>query len=253
MASPVTREQLKEYCLRKLGKPVLEVNIDEDQMEDRIDEGLEMYREYHSDSLVKVYLKHLVTADDVTNGYIPISSNVVFISKLFPVQSSVASGQGMWSIKYQMMLNDLAFMKSYTGMGDLAYYSQLQQHLSLLDMTLHGQPQTDFVRLQDRLYIHGEFENQGIVAGQYLVVEAYEKIDEGSFTQIFNDIWLKRYITALFKRQWGQNLSKFDQMQLPGGVMINGMQIYQDALGELESLEEELRSTYELPVDFFVG
>ena len=142
-------------------------------------------------------------------------------------------------------------MTSY--IGDLAYYEQVQQYLSLLDMRLNGTPQVDYVRKQNRLYIHGEFEEEDVKEGDYVVAEVYSIIDESDHTAVWNDMWLKEYTTQLIKLQWGSNLIKFEGMQLPGGVTLNGRQLYEDAMQELERLREKLRNDHELPVDFFVG
>lgn len=250
MANPSTRQGLIDYCLRRLGDPVIEINVDEDQLEDRVDEALQYYREYHSEGTYRGYLQHLVTESDVTNKYISISSNIQHVTKLFKVSSSLFT-RNMFSIKYQMHLNDIASMHSY--IGDLAYYEQVQQYMSLLDMRLNGSPQVDYVRKQNRLYIHGEFEEEDIKAGEYIVAEVYSIIDTNDHTAVWNDMWLKEYTTALIKQQWGANLIKFEGMQLPGGVTLNGRQIFEDALQELERLREKLRNDHELPVDFFVG
>ncbi len=251
MANPTSRDTLIDYCKRQLGDPVLEINVDEDQVEDRIDEALQYYQEYHSDATIRTYLKHLVTADDVTNEYIPISSDVLYVSRLFPVSSAFNSSFNFFDIKYQMMLNDIADLQNFAG--DLAYYEQMQQYLSILDMKLNGHPQTTFARHQDRLYIHGEFKSQDIKEGEYIVAEIYSILDPDSHTSIYNDLWLKEYATALIKRQWGMNLLKFDGVQLPGGVLLNGRQLYDDATADIDRLRERIRSEFELPADFFMG
>ena len=250
MANPTSRNSLIEYCLRRLGSPVIEINVDPDQLEDRVDEALQYFREYHSEATYRGYIQHLVTADDVTNKYISISSNVQQVTKLFKLSAALFT-RNMFSIKYQMHLNDIANMHTY--IGDLAYYEQVQQYLSLLDMRLNGSPQVDFVRKQNRLYIHGEFEEEDIKAGEYIVAEVYSVISESDHTAVWNDMWLKEYTTALIKQQWGSNLMKFEGMQMPGGVTLNGRQLYEDAVQELERLREKLRNDHELPVDFFVG
>jgi hypothetical protein len=251
MANPTSRDTLIDYCKRQLGDPVLEINVDEDQIEDRIDEALQYYQEYHSDATIRTYLKHLVTADDVTNEYIPIASNILYISRLFPISSSFNSSFNFFDIKYQMMLNDVADIQNFAG--DLAYYEQMQQYLSILDMKLNGHPQTTFARHQDRLYIHGEFKDGDIKEGEYIVAEVYTVLDPDSHTTIYNDLWLKEYATALIKRQWGMNLLKFDGVQLPGGVLLNGRQLYDDATADIDRLRERIRSEFELPADFFMG
>lgn len=148
-------------------------------------------------------------------------------------------------------MNDIANMGSYVG--DLAYYEQVQQYLSLLDMRLNGTPQVEYVRKQNRLYIHGNFDDGDIKEGEYIVAEVYSVIDGATHTAVWNDLWLKEYTTALIKHQWGANLIKFEGMQMPGGVTINGRQIYEDALQDIERLRERIRLEHELPADFFVG
>ena len=251
MATPTSRATLIEYCKRRLGDPVLEINVDEDQLEDRVDEALQYYREFHSDATVRTYLKHQITAQDVTNEYITLANNIIFVSKMFPLQSSFQSSRNFFDIKYQMMLNDIADLMNFAG--DLAYYEQMQQYLSLLDMKLNGQPQVQFSLKQNRLYIFGDFQDDDINEGDYIVAEVYTEINDSDHTSIFNDMFLKEYTTALIKQQWGQNLIKFEGMQLPGGVILNGRQIYDDATGEIETLRQRVRDEHEFPPDFFVG
>ena len=251
MAPPNSRDTLIDYCKRRLGDPVLEINVDEDQIEDRIDEALQYYQEYHSDATVRTYLKHQVTASDVTNKYIPIASDILYISKVFPLSSSFNSSFNFFDIKYQMMLNDIADMATFAG--GLAYYEQMQQYLSLLDMKLNGHPQTQWSRHQDRLHIFGDFNDDDIKVGEYVVAEVYTLIDPDTHTSIYNDMWLKEYTTALIKQQWGMNLIKFEGVQLPGGVILNGRQLYDDASTEIENLRQRIREEHEFPADFFVG
>ncbi len=251
MANPNSRDSLIEYCKRRLGDPVIEINVDEDQLEDRLDEALQYYQEYHSDSTLRTYLKHLVTADDVTNEYIPLASDIMFVSKMFPIASNFAMSKNFFSIKYQMMLNDIADIQNFAG--DIAYYEQMQQYLGLLDMKLNGTPQVQFTRKQNRLYVFGDFQDKDIKEGDYIVAEVYKIIDPNTHTSIYNDMWLKEYTTALIKQQWGANLIKFEGMQLPGGVILNGRQIYDDATGEIDKLRETIRLEHEMPADFFVG
>ena len=251
MAVPTSRPTLIDYCKRRLGDPVLEINVDEDQLEDRIDEALQYYQEFHSDATVRTYLKHLITTDDVTNEYITLSSDIIFVSKLFPVSSSFGTSFNFFDIKYQMMLNDIADLQNFAG--DLAYYEQLQQYLSLLDMKLNGLPQVQFSRRENKLYIFGDFSDADIQADEYIIAEVYSVLDPDTNTSIYNDMWLKEYSTALIKQQWGQNLIKFEGMQMPGGVTFNGRQLYDDALQDIEKLTEEARLNWELPIDFMTG
>jgi hypothetical protein len=251
MAAPNSRDTLIDYCKRRLGDPVIEINVDDEQVEDRIDEALQYYQEYHTDATVRTYLQHLVTADDVANKYIPISTNTLFVSKVFPLSRTFGDNMNFFDIKYQMMLNDIADLQNFAG--DMAYYEQLNQYLSMLDMKLNGHPQVTFSRHQDRLYLHGDFETQDIKEGEYLVAEVYNIVDADSHTSIYNDMWLKEYSTALIKQQWGANLIKFEGVMLPGGVTFNGRQLYDDATQEIQQLRERIRDEHDLPPDFFVG
>ena len=187
----------------------------------------------------------------MSNGYVAVPSDVLFVTRLFAISSSFNSSFNFFDIKYQLMLNDIADMQNFAG--DLAYYEQLQQYLSLLDMKLNGHPQTEYSRKQNRLYLFGDFVDGDAKAGEYIIYEAYKIVDPGAHTAVFNDIWLKDYTTSLFKQQWGMNLIKFEGMQLPGGVILNGRQIYDDATGEIEALRERIRMEHELPPDFFIG
>lgn len=246
-----SRDEFIDYIKRSLGDPVIEINVEEQQMEDRVDEALAYWREYHSDAVHRTYIKHQMTAADISNEYITLQSDALHVIKMFSVGSNLTSSRNFFDIKYQMHLNDIADIHTY--IGDLAYYEQMQQYLSLLDQRLTGSPQVNFARRQNRLYIRGDIEDKDIQEGDYIVLEAYVYIDETTFSQVWEDIWLKEYSTALVKRQWGSNLMKFEGMQLPGGVQINGRQIYEDAINEIAQLRERIRLEYELPADFFVG
>ena len=251
MAIVTSRTKLIEYALRRLGDPVIEVNVDEDQLDDRVDEALQYYQTYNSDATKRVYLKHQVTATDVTNTYIEVNTNILFVRRVLPMNSGISGGGGFMGVKYQMMLNDFASVMSMAG--NMAYYHQMKMHLELIDSQLSGLPQTDFVQKEGRVYFHGEFESGDIVEGQFLVVEALQLVDAETHTSIYNDIFLKEYTTALIKQQWGANLIKFEGMQLPGGVTLNGRQIYDDATTEIQKLREDIRLEHELPVDFIIG
>lgn len=250
MAAPNSRSTLIEYCLRKLGKPVIEINVEQTQIDDRVDEALEYYQEFHSDATIRTYLKHVVTSTDITNRYIDVPESIIFVTKLFPLSGSYLT-QGMFSWKYQFHLNDMANLHGF--MGDIAYYHQMQQYLELIDMELNGTPQVTFSRRENRLYIHGDFNDQDILEGDYIIAEVYQIVDPDTNTSIYNDMFIKEYTTALLKHQWGQNMSKFEGMQLPGGVTISGKEILAEAKIELDTLRERARLEQELPADFFIG
>lgn len=252
MALPTTRDELIEYCKRKLGDPVIEINVDDDQVEDRVDEAIQYYQEFHSDAVERTYLKHQVTQTDLDNGYVDLNNaNVLYLIKMFPINTGFSGSRNFFDIKYQMMLNDIADLQNFAG--DMAYYEQIQQYLSLLDMKLNGTPQVSFSRLKNRLYIFGDVNDGDISVNDYIIFEALVALDPVYCAAIYKDMWLLEYSTALIKEQWGANLSKFEGMQLPGGVSMNGRQIYEDARQEIEALREKIRLERELPIDFFVG
>ncbi len=246
MAKPNSRQSLIDYSLRALGAPVIEINVDEDQLEDRADEALQFYQEYHSDSIVRIYLKHQVTADDVANGYVPVDDSMIFVNNVFPITAS-SSQAGMFSVEYQMHLNDLYNLRHP---GVLIDYEMTKQYMSMIDLKINGMSQrSNFSRHQNRVYIEGDDLQEGI----YIIVEGHEILDPDTFTDVYNDMLLKKYLTALIKRQWGLNLIKFEGMQLPGGVTLNGRQIYDDAVQDIEKIEETMQLTYEKPIDLFMG
>tara|TARA_R110000765_G_scaffold270094_2_gene368934 strand:- start:4829 stop:5584 length:756 start_codon:yes stop_codon:yes gene_type:complete len=251
MASPNSRDTLIDYCKRRLGEPVIEVNVDEDQLEDRVDEAIQYYQEFHSDATFRAYVSHELTASDITNKYITTSSDVHTVTRVFPLISSSSSSGQLFNLRYQMHMSELTDMAQFAG--DIAYYEQIQQYLSLLDMTLNGHTMVDFARRQNRIYLHGHIEDLDITAGDYVVYEVYNTINPDSHTSIYNDMWLKEYTGALIKEQWGMNLMKFEGMQLPGGVILNGRQLFDDAQGEIQDLKERIRLEHEMPADFFVG
>jgi hypothetical protein len=250
MAIVNSRQSLIDHCLRRLGAPVIEVNVATEQVEDKVDDALQLYQEYHSDATLRTYMKHLVTASDIANGYIPISTDVLFISKLFPVTNTFGAS-GMFDLRYQMMLNSMGDFISFAG--DMAYFYQMQQYMEMVDMQLHGTPSVQFSRHQDRLYIYGDFTDGDIKEGDFLMAEIYQILSPESNLSIYNDMFLKNYVTSAIKQQWGMNMSKFEGIQLPGGITVNGRQMYDDATQELQTLEEKLRLEQEFPPDFFVG
>ena len=250
MAIPTTRDTYIDYCKRALGDPVIEINVDEDQLDDRVDQALEYYREFHSDSMLRTYIKHQLTATDVSNKFIAMPANVLQVKRVLPFQLSTQSNS-MFDVKYQLMLHDITNMTSF--LGDVGYFSQIQQYTQLLDMTLNGHPQHDYSYHQQRVYIHGDFEDETLKVDKFVVIEALVKIDENVYNSMWNDKWLKLYGTQLIKQQWGANLIKFSGMQLPGGVSMNGDAIYEQATQEILRLQEELRLEQEDPVAMFVG
>ena len=246
MATITTREGFKEYCLRKLGKPVIEINVDDDQVEDRIDEALKYYYDYHFDGTEKVYYKHQFTQEDKTNKYITIPQNIIGAVNIFDI-GAYTSNSNMFNIRYQIALNDLYTL---TSQSMVPYYMAFQQ-MQLLEQLLVGKQPIRYNRNTNRLYIDVDWDN--VIVDQFLVVEAYQIVDPAEFTDVWNDRWLQRYASELIKKQWGSNLTKFVGMQLPGGVTFNGEKIYSDAHDAIDKLESEMISSYSLPVTDMIG
>ena len=271
MANPTTRETLKQYCLRNLGKPVIDINVDDDQLEDRIDEGLQYFAQYHYDGIERVYLKYKITSGDIdrmkssegdtsstatqgsvstayeeANNYIVVPDAVVSVIQILPMSDK--NNMNMFDVRYQLRLNDLYDFSSTS----VIHYDMVLRHLDFLDHILIGEKPIRFNQHKNRLYIDMDWKVD-INAGEYLIIECYRKLDPESFTDIYNDIYLKRYLTALFKRQWGSNLSKFNGVVMLGGVTLNGEQVYQQAQDDIEKLEREVRESYDLPVDYMIG
>lgn len=320
MAAPNSKTTFIDYCLRALGAPVIEINVDDDQVDDRVNEALQFYQTYHSDAIEKVYLKHKVTNStltlsasvasnftvgeiitggtsgataivktatgttitynvlkdfskvfatetitgtdsgttatvssivkgDMENGYVTIPELVTDVLSVMPIKEAVSS-TNMFDIKYQMHLNDIY---SLGFLGSLTEYVMTQQWLSLLDMVIDdGKKSLSFDKHKDQLRIDMDWSVE-VDVDDYILIECYRVIDPDSFTEVYNDYFLKRYATALIKRQWGTNLLKFEGMVMPGGVTFNGRQLFDDANEELLKLEEECRLNWEQPVDFYTG
>jgi hypothetical protein len=246
MAVPTTRAAFKEYCLRRLGKPVIEINVDEDQVEDRVDDALRYYWDYHFDGTEKIYYKHLVTDTDKTNKYITVPDNVIGAVNLFNIADPSIRSDDLFNIRYQIALNDLYTL---TSVSMVPYY-MVMEHLSLISEMLVGKQLLRFNRHMNRLYIDMDWNS---LSNEYLLVEAYQIIDPNEYVDVWKDQWLLRYATALIKRQWGSNLTKFTGMQLPGGLTFNGEKIYNDAVAEITDLEDKMISSYSLPVMDLVG
>ena len=308
MAIPSTRATLKQYCLRNLGKPVIDINVDDDQVEDRIDEALQYFAQYHSDGIERMYLKYKVTADDVTRltknksynvdekgtvaenieledetnnnidskagtgdliqqdgaailtedstlvrtayeenqNYLVIPDAVISVINIFPL--SDRANMNMFDVRYQLRLNDLYDFSSTS----IVHYQMTMQHLDFLDHVLVGEKPIRFNQLSNRLYIDQDWSND-ISADEYIIIECYRKLDPTTHSDIYDDLYLKRYTTTLIKRQWGQNLSKFSGTAMLGGVTLNGPELFSTAISEQEKLEEEIRSNYEEPAHFQQG
>jgi|TARA_Y100000296_G_scaffold11341_1_gene13171 hypothetical protein len=267
-----TRETLKQYCLRALGKPVIDINVEDDQVEDRIDEGLQYFAQYHYDGVERMYLKYQVTAADITRArsdetlttvtdtadstvtaiwkegknYIPVPSTVMSVVQVFPFTDKAALN--LFDVRYQLRLNDLYDFSSTS----IIHYDMTLRHLDLLDHILVGERMVRFNQHNNRLYLDMDWAND-VAAGDYLVVECFRKLDPATYTDAFDDIFLKKYVIQLVKRQWGSNLSKFQGVAMLGGVQLNGEQLYTQAQEEITKLEEQIQLSYELPPQHMIG
>jgi len=285
MAKPASREELTNYCLRQLGEPVVEVNVDTDQIEDLIDDGIQYFQERHFDGVERMYLKYKLTEDDINRGnatnetgssntlgitttsgisttvsgmttmtnyfyetsnFIQVPDSVIGIEKIFKFDSSTISS-GMFSIKYQLFLNDLYQFNSI----DLLQYSMVKTYLEDIEFLLTTDKQVRFNKRQNRLYLDIDWNDE--TEGTYLIIDCYRILDPNTFTNIYNDSFLKKYVTALIKRQWGQNLLKFRGTRLPGGVELNGRELYEDAQRDLDDIRQRMTQEYELPPYDFIG
>jgi hypothetical protein len=247
MANPASREQFKNYCLRRLGHPVVEINIDEDQMQDRIDDALAFYRDYHYDGTERTFLKHQVTANNVSNGYLDVPESITGIIHVFPVGTGL-NANNLFNLRYQITLNEIYDWAH----SQFQNYTESMKRIALMEEIFVGQQPLRFNRHMDKLYIDMDW-NSRIAVGQYLIIECYRALDPDVYTDVWGDWWLRQYATQLFKRQWGENLKKFEGMQLPGGVTFNGQKIWEEADQEIKKLEEEIVNRYSMPAMDMIG
>jgi len=241
-----SRDGFKEYCLRKLGKPVIEINVDDDQVEDRVDEALKYYWDYHFDGTEKIFYKKQITAEDIANKYITLPQNIIGAVNIFDLGNHIGVNN-IFNIRYQIALNDL-YTLTYQSM--VPYYMAFQQ-IQLMEQLLVGKQPIRYNRNTNKLFVDTDWNN--LPVGNYLVVEAYSIVDPADYVDVWNDRWLQRYATELIKKQWGSNLTKFIGMQLPGGVQFNGQKIYDDAHEAIDKLEAEMINSYSLPVVDMIG
>ena len=278
MAAPSTKAEFKDYCLRQLGAPVLEINLDDDQIDDRIDDALQYFHERHYDGSEKMYLKHQFTDDDVTRfttqnevqsttapdaaawenrkNFLEIPEHIFGVSKVYGISSSFVRNS-LFGLNNQYYLMDLFSYTSGTGLAfggvDMVNYYMVKQHFETIDMIINTGSLVSyrFNTRSDRLYI--DIDPNRVTKDQFLIIDCERALDPAEYTQVWDDFFLKKYATALLKKQWGQNLIKFNGVQLPGGVSINGMQIYKEAEKEIDELMEKSISTFELPPMDMIG
>ena len=282
MSQPSSRQELINYCKRQLGAPVLEINVADEQIDDLVDDAIQFFNERHFDGVVSTYLKYQITQDDINRGrapsgesstagivtetasttingnnvsftysensnYLQVPSSIIGINKIFKFDGSNSVTNNMFSVKYQLFLNDIY----YWGSTELLTYAMTKTYLEDIDFLISTLKQIRFNQRQDRLYL--DIDWGSVNAGDYLVIDCYRLLDPNDFSRVWNDSFLKRYLTALIKRQWGQNLIKFQGVKLPGGVELNGRQIYDDAQKEIDTIMERMSNTYELPPLDLIG
>ena len=281
MAKPSSRSTLKEYCLRQLGKPVIEINVDDDQVEDLIDDTLQLFNERTYNGAERMYLKYKLTAEDITNGgggsgnagrnvtttatdtnsgtagtsrtlefeegrgYLTLPDHVLGVEGIKKISNTMVNN--MFGFRYQFFLNDFYNFYAY----DILNMELTLQYLETLDFLIEGNKDIRYNKVQNRLYLDIDWDLAQ--ENDYIIIDCYRALDPAAFTKVYNEIFVKKYLTSLIKRQWGQNLIKFQGIKMPGGVEFNGRQIYDDAVSELQALEEKMSSTYELPPLDFVG
>lgn len=272
MSKPSSKAQLKDYCLRKLGFPVIDINVDDDQIDDRIDDALQKYAEFHYDATHADYLAIKMTPEMLANGsnvgsssgdslanstygWVPLPESVIGVSRIFPLTGEVVSGGGssanfnIFDLNYQLRLNELYEFTS----SSYQYYWVARTHIRMLELILIGQNPIRYSKHMGRLYIDMHWNAPEVPANTYLMIECTRVLSPEEFPRVYNDNWLKEYTTQLIKRQWATNLTKYKNYTLPGGMVINGQGILEESQAEIMRLEDQLRSVWESPVQFLIG
>jgi hypothetical protein len=280
MAQPSTRQELIDYCKRKLGYPVLEINVADEQIDDLVDDAVQFFQERHFDGVSQIYLKYQITQDDINRGRAPnettvgiattsatanivgtattfnykensnflqVPPSIIGIQKIYHFDGSNTTTNNMFSVKYQLFLNDIY----YWGSTEILTYAMLKTYLEDINFLLTTQKQIRFNQRMDRLYL--DIDWSSVSPGDYLVIDCYRALDPNDFARVWNDSFLKPYLTALIKRQWGQNMMKFTGVKLPGGVELNGRQMYEDGQRDIDVIMEKMSNTYELPPLDMIG
>lgn len=281
MAQPSSRQDLIDYCKRKLGAPVLEINVADEQIDDLVDDAIQFFHERHFDGVTQTFLKYKVTQEDIDRGrarggdsavgivtttasatiagtattfsyeensnYLQVPPAVIGITKIFHFDGTNTITNNMFSVKYQMFLNDIY----YWGTTEMLTYAMTKTYLEDMNFLLTTQKQIRFNQRQDRLYL--DIDWGSLTVDDYIVIDCFRTLDPNDFTRVYNDSFLKLYLTALIKKQWGTNLIKFQGVKLPGGIELNGRQIYDDAQKELDDIMEKMSNTYELPPLDMIG
>jgi len=257
MATIDSRQAFKDYCLRRLGFPVIDINVDDDQVEDRIDDAIQYWTDYHFDGMQKTYYVHRLTQEDFDNHYLDMSNikdnanndvEIVGVTRVFPIQESQAT-INMFDLRYQLRLNELYDFTSASYIN----YTLTMQHLRSLELLFTGEVPVRFQRHMKRLFVDWRWDRSAVTTSQIVIIECYTTVNPNIYTAAWNDRWLKEYATALIKRTWGNNLKKFKGMQLPGGVQLNGGDIFNEAENEIKALEQEMIDSYSGVLEFYLN
>lgn len=280
MAQPSTRQELIDYCKRKLGYPVLEINVADEQIEDLVDDAVQYFQERHFDGVMQMYLKYILTQEDIDRGrasttgsagistttasttivgvaktfsfqensnYIQIPPSIIGVNKIFKIDGNNTISQNMFNVQYQLMLNDVYYFNSV----ELLTYAMVKRYLEDISFLLSPEKHIRFNKREDKLYLDMDW--SGLRAGQYIIIDCYRVLDPNDSPRVWNDSFLKPYLTSLIKKQWGQNLIKFKGVKLPGGVELNGREIYEDAINELEDIKKRMSLEFETPPLDMIG
>jgi hypothetical protein len=242
MAEPTTREEFKEYCLRACGKPVIKINVDDTQTEDRIDDAIAYYRDYHFDGTEDVVLKHVVTQTDINNEYITLAEKYIGVQTILDIGGSLNTAN-LFNAKYQFHLNDV-FRRNFSS--SLSTYVMAMRHIETLEEVLVGEKPIRYNRHTNQLHVDMDW-SEDVTVGDYIIVRAYAWLDGDDYPNLWKDWWLRKYATQLIKKQWGENMKKFGGQQLPGGITLDGKGIYDEADAEVKALEEEMLNGFSLP------
>jgi hypothetical protein len=247
MATITSRQLFKEYVLRRLGAPVIDINVDDEQVEDRIDDALLKFRDYHFDGMQHVYYPYQLTSNDIVNKYVTLPEDFVGVTRVFDINDSY-SAMNLFNIRYQLHLNELFNISSVS----VTPYVVAMRHIEFLEEVFVGKKPIRYNRNTDKLYIDMNWQDD-VLAGQFIMIEGYREVNPDENPDVWNDPWLRKYTTALVKLQWGENLKKFEGMNLPGGVTFNGQKIWEEANEEVNKLDDEVISGYSLPVTDMIG
>ena len=247
MAATSSRQQFKDYILRRLGAPVIDINVDDEQVEDRIDDALLKFRDYHYDGTEHVYLPYQVTAEDRVNKYVTLPEGIIGVTRIFDINDSY-NAMNLFNIRYQLHLNELFNISSVS----VTPYVVAMRHIEFLEEVFVGKKPIRFNRHMDRLYVDMKWDDD-IQVGQYIIIDGYKTVNPEEFPDVWDDPWLKDYATQLVKRQWGEHLKLYEGMNLPGGITFNGQRIWDEANQKVEELEQKVINDYSLPVTDMIG